>query len=78
MTQTSGSDNNSYFFIQTKLAWNTSHSLRAVVLGGSRLQKDRGGVSIDVGGAPLYAPPLHPQLFADFFDLGLQQAFLSF
>lgn len=46
--------------------------LRAVVLGGSRLQKDRGGASITMGGAPLYAPPLHSQLFPDFFDLGLQ------
>lgn len=52
--------------------------LWAVVLGGSRLQEDRGGVSINVGGAPLYAPPLHPQLFSDFFNFSLQQAFLCF
>lgn len=58
--------------------WTMFNLLRAVVLGGSRLQKDRGGASIYVGGAPLYAPPLHPQLFPDFFDLGLQQAFLCF
>ena len=52
--------------------------LWAVVLGGSRLQKDGGGASISVGRAPLYAPPLHPQLFADLFDLSFKQAFLCF
>lgn len=34
--------------------------LWTVVLRGPWLQKDRGGASIMVGGAPLYAPPLHP------------------
>lgn len=48
------------------------------MLGGPRLQEDRGGASISLGGAPLYAPPLHPQLFADLFDLCLQQALLCF
>lgn len=52
--------------------------LWAVVLGGTRLQKNGGGASISVGGAPLYAPPLHPQLFPDLLDLGLQQALLCF
>lgn len=52
--------------------------LRAVVLGGTRLQENRGGASFSVGGAPLYAPPLHPQLLPDFFDFSLQQAFLCF
>lgn len=45
--------------------------LRAVVLGGTRLQENRGGASVSVGGAPLYAPPLHPQLLSDFLDFGL-------
>lgn len=54
--------------------WNI---LRAAVLACSRLQKDGGGASICVGGAPLYAPPLHPQLFPDLLDLSLQQTFLS-
>lgn len=48
------------------------------MLGGTRLQKDRRGASIPVGRAPLYSPPLHPQLFADLFDLSLQQALLCF
>lgn len=45
--------------------------LRAVVLGGTRLQENRGGASVSVGGAPLDAPPLHPQLLSDFLDFGL-------
>lgn len=45
--------------------------LRAGVLGGTRLQENRRGASISVGGAPLYAPPLHPQLLSDFLDFGL-------
>lgn len=47
------------------------HLLRAVVLGGTRLKENRGGASVSVGGAPLYAPPLHPQLLSDFLDFGL-------
>lgn len=58
--------------------WHMLYLLRASVLGGSRLQEDRGGVSINVGGAPLYASPLHPQLFSDFFNFSLEQAFLCF
>lgn len=38
----------------------SSNLLWAVVLRGTGLQKDGGGTSISVGGAPLYAPPLHP------------------
>lgn len=45
--------------------------LRAVMLGGTRLQENRGGASVSVGRAPLYAPPLHPQLLSDFLDFGL-------
>lgn len=48
------------------------------MLGGSRLQEDRGGVPIDVGGAPLDAPPLHPQLLLDLLHFGLQQPLLGF
>lgn len=77
MTPPSVNDNK-LFLYSTQTSLEHIHSLRAVVLGGSRLQKNGGGVSIDVGGAPLYAPPLHPQLFPDFFDLGLQQAFFCF
>ncbi|TNN54622.1 hypothetical protein EYF80_035184 [Liparis tanakae] len=55
-----------------------SDLLGAAVLGGSRLQQDRGGASISVGGAPLYAPPLHPQLFPDLLDLCFQKALLRF
>lgn len=60
------------------LKFHHSHLLRAVVLGGPRLQENGGGASLSVGGAPLYAPPLHPQLLPDLFDFGLQQAFLCF
>lgn len=31
-----------------------------------------------MGRAPLYAPPLHPQLLPDFLHLGFQQALLGF
>lgn len=31
-----------------------------------------------MGRAPLYAPPLHPQLLSDFLHLGFQQALLGF
>lgn len=48
------------------------------MLGGSRLQQHGGGVSVDVGGAPLDAPPLHPQLLLDLLHLGLQQPLLGF
>lgn len=48
------------------------------MLGGSRLQEDGGGVPVDVGGAPLDAPPLHPQLLLDLLHFGLQQPLLGF
>lgn len=48
------------------------------MLGGSRLQEDGGGVAVDVGGAPLDAPPLHPQLLLDLLHFGLQQPLLGF
>lgn len=48
------------------------------MLSRSRLQEDGGGVSVNVGGAPLDAPPLHPQLLLDLLHFGLQQPLLGF
>lgn len=48
------------------------------MLGGTRLQQHGGGVSVNVGGAPLDAPPLHPQLLLDLLHLRLQQPLLGF
>lgn len=59
------------------MAWCGESVLGAVGLGGPRLQQDGGGAPV-AGGAPLQAPPLHPQLFPDLLHLRLQLALLRF